>query len=151
MAHTYVVGLYHCVFSTKNRVKYLKNPYTRERLFEYIGGIARQNDIDSLAIGGVEDHVHLLLRVPAILSISKCMQLLKTNSSKWIHETHRDLYAFQWQEGYGAFTIGMSQVATTQRYIAGQEERHRKISFAEEYRRFLVKHGIEWLPDEALG
>jgi REP element-mobilizing transposase RayT len=152
MSSSYTVSLYHCVFSTKERRPYLQNAETRERLFDYMGGIARKNGITSLAINGVEDHMHLLLQLPSTMAIAKCMQLLKTNSSKWIHDTFpRELYAFSWQEGYGAFTIGMSQVPRTVQYIESQQERHRKLSFAQEYRSFLVKHGIQWLPDEALG
>jgi REP element-mobilizing transposase RayT len=94
--------------------------------------IAREHDIKALAIGGVGDHVHLLLSLPATLSISKAMQLLKGNSSKWLRETFPELrqHDFAWQEGFGSFSIGVSGVKDTIHYIQTQEEHHRKKAFA---------------------
>jgi REP element-mobilizing transposase RayT len=97
----------------------------------------------ALAIGGVEDHVHLLLSLPSTLTVSKSIQLIKGGSSTWIHETspeHRGVY---WQEGYGAFSVGVSQVDDTIRYIQNQEEHHRTTTFQDEFRAFLQRHGIE--------
>ena len=98
----------------------------------------------ALAVGGVADHVHLLLSLPATLSVSKAMQLLKGNASKWLRETFPELRAqgFAWQEGFGAFSIGVSGMADTVRYIQTQEEHHRKKSFREELEAILQKHGI---------
>ena len=106
----------------------------RERLWPYLGGIAREHDMKALAIGGVGDHVHLLLSLPATLSISKAMQLLKGNSSKWLRETFPELrqHDFAWQEGFGSFSIGVSGMKNTIHYIQTQEEHHRKKSFCEE-------------------
>jgi REP element-mobilizing transposase RayT len=95
------------VWSTKNREPWL-TPDLRERLWPYLGGIARKNQIKTLAIGGVADHVHILLSLPATLSIAKATQLLKGNSSKWIRETFPKMRSFAWQEGYGAFSVGIS-------------------------------------------
>ncbi len=97
----------------------------------------------ALAIGGVGDHVHLLLSLPATLSVSKAMQLLKGNSSKWLRETFPELRTegFAWQEGFGSFSIGVSGVDDTVRYIQTQEKHHRKIGFREEVETFLKKHG----------
>ncbi len=150
MAHSYVVSLHHCVFSTAGREPTLL-PAIRPVLFSYLGGIAKNHDITLMRAHGVEDHLHLLIGLPSTMSMSKAMQLLKGNSSKWLREEYREMQRFQWQEGYGAFSIGVSQVETTLRYIANQEARHRKVSFADEYRTFLTKHGIKWIPDEALG
>jgi putative transposase len=87
------------------------------RLHAYLGGIARENGIPSLAVGGAVDHVHVLLSLPRTVSVAKAVQLLKSGSSKWIHENFPGLRNFAWQEGYGAFSIGVSQTATTVGYI----------------------------------
>jgi REP element-mobilizing transposase RayT len=135
----------HCVFSVKERCPLLTGSI-QERLWPYLGGIARENDLKALAIGGVADHVHLLLSLPAAISISKAMQLLKGNSSKWLRETFPELrqHDFAWQEGFGAFSIGVSGVEDTVRYINTQEEHHRKKSFREELEIFLKKHGCDY-------
>src|SRR3984957_4375630 len=112
--HSFNSCLMHCVFSTKERRPWLTSSI-RERLWPYLGGIARANDIKALAIGGVADHAHLLLSLPTNLSIAKAMQLLKGNSSKWLRETFPELKAggFAWQEGFGAFSTGISGVNDT--------------------------------------
>jgi putative transposase len=139
--HSFVSSLHHCVFATKNRESVL-TASIRERLWPYLGGIARENQMKALAIGGVADHVHILLSLPATMSISKAMQLLKGNSSKWIHETFPALRAFAWQEGYGAFSVGISGIEETCAYIAAQEEHHRTRTFREEVIAFLQRHGL---------
>jgi len=116
----------------------------QERLWPYLGGIARENRMKALAIGGVADHVHALVAIPSSLSVAKSIQLLKGNSSKWIHETFRGQRDFEWQEGYGAFSIGVSGVADTVSYIQDQAEHHRVKSFQEELETFLKKHGMEY-------
>jgi REP element-mobilizing transposase RayT len=133
----------HCVFSTKERRR-LITPALQERLLPYLGGIARAHKMKMLAVDGVEDHVHALLSIPATLPIAKAVQLLKDNSSKWIHETFPDQRLFGWQEGYGAFSIGVSGVDETIAYIRNQKEHHRSRSFKEELIAFLDKHGIEY-------
>jgi REP element-mobilizing transposase RayT len=135
----------HCVFSTKER-RSLLTPVISERRWPYLGGIARENDMKALAIGGVPDHVHLLLSLPTTLSVSKAMQLLKGNSSKWLRETFPELrqHDFAWQEGFGSFSISISGVKDTIHYIQTQEEHHRKKSFREELENFLKKHGYDY-------
>src|ERR1041385_2278263 len=133
--HAFTSSLYHCVWSTKGRQPVL-SPEIQKRLWPYLGGIARANKVTALAFGGVADHTHALLSLPATLTISKVIQLLKGNSSKWLHEEFDELRAFSWQEGYGAFTIGMSGVADTKNYIAKQAEHHRMKTFQEEFRSF---------------
>lgn len=135
--------LLHCVFTTKHRERWL-TPAVRDRLFPYLAGIARENGMCALVIGGVEDHVHVLLSLPTTLSIAKALQLLKGNSSKWIHTTFPDMRAFGWQGGYGAFSIGVSGVEATTRYIRQQEEHHRKVAFRDELVAMLRKHKIEF-------
>lgn len=98
----------------------------------------------AFGIGGVKDHIHMLVRIPATLSVSKAVQTLKTGSSKWMHETFPDMRAFAWQDGYGGFTVGKSQIPDTLDYIAGQREHHRVKSFREEYLAFLRKHEIDF-------
>jgi putative transposase len=116
--HSFVNCLMHCVFATKERRPVIR-PDLQLRLWPYLGGIARENRMRALIVGGVEDHVHLLLSIPSTLSVSKCIQLLKGNSSKWIHETFKEHWGFEWQEGYGAFSIGTSGVQDTTNYIQG--------------------------------
>lgn len=145
MAHSFTSSLFHCVFSTKERAKII-TPELQERLRPYLGGIARDNDMKALAIGGIEDHVHLLLSLPSTLAIAKAIQLVKGNSSKWVHETFPHMADFAWQEGYGAFSIGVSGIDATTEYIQNQEKHHRKKSFQEEFLSFLNKHAIDYDP-----
>jgi REP-associated tyrosine transposase len=139
--HSFSSSLHHCVFATKGRQAVL-TPQLRERLWPYVGGIARENGMTALAIGGVADHVHVLLSLPATMSLAKAMQLLKGNSSKWIHETFPELRSFAWQEGYGAFSIGVSGIKETRAYIQNQEEHHRTRTYREEVIMFLQRHGL---------
>src|SRR6266581_2910017 len=96
-----------------------------------------------LAIGGAADHVHMLIALPAALSVAKAIQLLKGNSSKWIHEAFPKMRSFEWQEGYGAFSIGVSGIETTVAYIRNQTEHHRNRAFREEFLAMLRKHGLD--------
>jgi REP element-mobilizing transposase RayT len=118
----------------------------QERLWPYIGGIAKQNRMKALAVGGVEDHMHLLLSLPSTLSVSKPLQLIKGGSSKWIHDTFPGQRDFAWQEGYGAFSIGITQVDDTIAYSERQAEHHRKRSYQDEFLAFLQRHAIEYDP-----
>ena len=133
----------HYVFGTKGRRKTI-SPELRERLWPYLGGIARDNDMKALAVGGTDDHVHILASLPATVPVSKAIQLIKGGSSKWVHDTFPIHAGFAWQEGYGAFGIGISGIEDTIRYIDSQEEHHRTTTFEEEYVAFLKKHGIEY-------
>ena len=143
MAHTYTSQLMHCVFSTKER-RAMIPPELQERLWPYLGGIARENKMKALSIGGVEDHIHILLSLPSTLSISKAVQLLKGGSSKWIHDTFPEHGLFSWQEGYGAFSLGLADVDRTIAYIENQAEHHAKYDFKAEFLSFLRKNGIEY-------
>lgn len=143
MPHTYVNALFHCVFSTKERRPMLAD-HVRSRLWPFIGGIARKNQFKTLAVGGTDDHAHLLLSLPATMPVARAVQLVKGGSSKWIHDTFPDRKLFSWQEGYGAFSIGVSQVAATIRYIENQETHHRRRSFQSEFLTFLKKHNIAY-------
>jgi putative transposase len=139
--HSFISVHVHCVWSTKNRDPSLHSKL-RERLWPYLGGIARENKMKALAIGGAADHVHIVLSLPATVSVAKTVQLLKGNSSKWIHETFPGMRSFEWQEGYGAFSIGVSAVEATKAYIRNQVEHHRRRTFREEFETMLRKHGF---------
>lgn len=143
MANTYTSLLYHIVFSTKNRERWIKKSI-EERVWSYLGGIAREHDMFAQQIGGVEDHVHLVLGMRATMSASKAVQLLKGASSKWIKDTFGDLRGFEWQDGYGAFTVSKSQLASAIEYVVNQREHHRTRTFQEEYRALLALHEIEF-------
>ena len=142
MANTYTSLHYHVVFSTKNRQPFLVDA-TRERVFSYLGGIARENGMKALEIGGVADHVHLLLSIPASLAVSKAVQLIKGASSHWLKATFPNMIDFAWQDGYAAFTVSQSQLDDVRAYIRSQPEHHRTKTFVEEYREFLARHHIE--------
>ncbi len=137
----------HCVFATKERQPFLSHEI-RDRLHPYLGGIARDNSMKALAIGGTEDHVHILLSIPATLSVSKAMQLMKGNFSKWLRDTFPEIKSkeFAWQQGFGAFSISVSSIDDTVRYIRNQEQHHQKKSFRNEFENFLRKHKIEFDP-----
>ena len=143
MAHSYKSCLIHYVFSTKNRQKTI-SPVLRHRLWPYLGGISRENGFKALAVGGTDDHAHVLASLPATMGIAKAVPLLKGCSSKWIHETFPAHRNFAWQEGYGAFSIGVSGIPDTVKYIQPQEEHHRDKTFEEEFVSFLEAHGIEY-------
>jgi REP element-mobilizing transposase RayT len=102
----------------------------------------------ALAVGGTQDHVHLLFHLPPSLALAKAVLLLKSNSSKWMGELGRE---FSWQEGYGAFSVSSSNLNAVMRYIQNQEAHHRKISFEEEFRAILKRHGVEYEPKYMFG
>jgi len=143
MPHSYVSNLMHCTFSTKERYPMI-DAELEARLFPYIGGIARENHMKALAIGGTPDHIHVLLSLPATMSFAKAVQLIKGGSSKWIHDTFAKYRKFAWQDGYGAFSVSPSQLARTIAYINNQKEHHRKRSFKEEFIQLLDRHGIAY-------
>ena len=143
MPHSFIHCLMHCVFSTKGRAKML-SPELRERLWPYLGGIAREHELNALAIGGTDDHVHVLLSIPATITVAKAVQAVKGVSSKWIHDTFPARKNIAWQEGYGAFSVSVSLVEKTIQYINTQEEHHRVKDFKEEFRSLLKAHGMEY-------
>jgi REP element-mobilizing transposase RayT len=148
MSHTYISDLAHCVFSTKER-RNLIPPEIQGELWAFLGGIARKNGFKALMVGGTGNHVHVLLSLPASMPLSKAMQLAKGASSHWMNEKHTQ--GFAWQEGYGAFTVGISQKDGTIAYIRSQAEHHRKRSFEEEFVAFLKKHDVEYDPQYLFG
>lgn len=142
MGHTYTSSLFHCVFSTAER-RPLLTAGMRERLYPYLGGIARQNGFRLMARGGTEDHLHLVISLPATMPLSKAVQLLKGGSSKWIGESFPGIH-FAWQEGYGGFSISISQLPTTVAYVNNQQSHHAKVDYRAEFVAFLKRHGIQF-------
>lgn len=144
MSHTNCCSVFHCVFSTKERLRAITTEI-QPRLWAYMGAVARKREIKALGIGGIEDHVHLLLSLPSSVPIAKAMREIKSESSRWMRGTLGGA-GFEWQEGYGAFSIGWSQVNATLAYIAKQKEHHRKRDFQSEFVAFLKKHRIDYDP-----
>jgi len=133
----------HCIFSTKQRVPYLSQQFA-PRVHEYIGGSIRGTKSIPLAIGGMPDHVHLLVGMGREVTIADLIKTVKTSSSRWIHDTFPELTAFSWQSGYGVFAVGKDRIEGVKGYIARQEKHHQKKTFQQEYLEFLEAHGIEW-------
>ena len=150
MASTFTCLNYHVISGTKCREPYL-NEAVRERLFPYLGGVARDHGFVCLQANGVSDHVHLLLAIPPAMAVSEAMKTLKGISSRWIHESFAQLASFAWQDGFGAFTVSRSNLEDVQKYIANQVEHHKTVSFYDEYKLFLVRHGIEFDEKYLLG
>ena len=141
--HSFISCLIHSVWTTKNHAPLLDSNL-RGRLWPYLAGIARANKMKALAVGGVADHVHILISLPSTLCVAEAIRRLKGNSSKWIHETFPSQTGFGWQDGYGAFSIGVSGIEATKRYICNQVEHHRKRTFLEEFQAMLRKHGLKY-------
>jgi putative transposase len=140
---SYISSYFHCVFGTKQRQP-LISPGLQERLWPYLGGIARENRMRAVEIGGVADHVHMLLSLPATLSLAQALQLIKGGSSKWVHDTFPEHRLFGWQVKYGAFSVSVSQLDKTMHYIKNQAEHHQWMTFQEEFVALLKKHRIAY-------
>jgi putative transposase len=145
MRHSYVSNHVHFVFSTKRREKNL-TPEIQNRLWQYIGGIAKEKGILPVAIGGYDDHCHALLTLQSPMAVSKAAQYIKGGSSIWLSETFPELQNFRWQKGYGAFSVSVSHIPATVAYIHNQAEHHKKQSFEDEYFAILRKHEIAFDP-----
>ncbi len=143
MPQSYCCLLYHVIFSTKERASSI-SPAVRPRLYEYIGGIVREEAGVLQAVGGTADHIHLLLSLSREQSVAAAVRLIKTNSSRWLHQLPHGDAAFAWQAGYAAFTIGHSGRERVRRYIEGQEEHHRTMTFDEELKRFLHEYEVSF-------
>ena len=145
MSHTYAHTLMHCVFSTKNRANLIRHP---DDLWRYVTVLAHSHDIHVLAAGGTANHLHLLLLLPQAITLADAMRELKANSSRWLRETDR---TFAWQQGYGAFSVSVSQKQRVMEYIARQEEHHRTRTFEEEFSAMLKMSGIAYDPRFVFG
>jgi REP-associated tyrosine transposase len=143
LPHTSTNLLVHLIFSTKRSYQSIA-PEIKGDLFAYMGGIIRAMDGIALIVNGTANHVNLLVRIPPICSVAEMARVLKANSSRWAHEKWPQHTTFAWQAGYGAFSVSESSVQTVTKYIAKQEEHHRRRSFQEEYMEFLRKNGIAY-------
>jgi putative transposase len=144
MAQSLAKILVHIVFSTKYRRPFLHHKSLRDELHRYLGGILAKHDCQPLVIGGVADHVHILSTLSRTCEVAELVKEAKRGSSLWLKTTRPELRDFAWQNGYGIFSIGFSQVAAVRNYIAGQEEHHRQVSFQDELREFLRRYEIEF-------
>jgi putative transposase len=142
MGSTYFSLHYHLIFGTKN-VEPVILPAWRNRLHAYLGGCVREIKGIPVAIGGVADHVHLLIGLRPSHTLSDFMRDVKSVSSRWVHN-EVGVPSFQWQEGYGAFCVSASKLKVVRLYIENQEEHHRKKTFREEYIEFLEESGVEF-------
>ena len=140
----------HLIFSTKHRLPQITVDL-RERLYDYVGGIIKGERGLLFAAGGTEDHIHLLASFPAHPSVADYLRLIKTNSSKWVHDTFGDHPDFAWQSGYGAFSVSRTNDEDVRRYISAQAEHHRRVTFQEEFLEFLHRHEIAFDPQYIWG
>lgn len=134
----------HLIFSKKSREPWLRDPALRAELHAFLVGVSKQLDCPPVIIGGVADHVHVLARCGRGTTQSDWVKELKRVSSLWLKERDERMNGFAWQGGYGVFSVSQSGLEAVQEYIRGQEEHHRRVTFQDEFRKFLQKHRVEW-------
>ncbi|NGX55015.1 MAG: hypothetical protein KR126chlam2_00637 [Chlamydiae bacterium] len=142
MTHSYKIHFFHLIWSTKNRQSWISSE-VQPRLYSYMGGIIKNYDAKLLEIGGMQDHVHLLIKLNSLDKFSSLVRDIKSSSSLWMHKNFPALRDFAWQEGYGSFTVSYSILENIQEYIRNQEQHHASISFDEEYLKFLNLHQVK--------
>jgi REP element-mobilizing transposase RayT len=135
--------LIHLIFSTKNREPFL-TPEIEVQLFPYMASIFKAMKSPALTINGTPDHIHTLFSLSRVVAIADLVEEVKSETSKWIKTKGREFRNFYWQNGYGAFSIGQSQVPTLKRYIGRQKEHHRRVTFQDEYRKFLKLYDVDY-------
>ena len=143
MANTFTSLHYHVIFSTKHREPWIPRDQ-EERLWAYLAGIAQQHKLKPLLVGGIEDHINILLGMPPTITVSEALKSIKGGSSGWLKENLPDCRGFGWQDGYAAFAVRKSQLGEVEDYIRKQREHHRFKTFQEEYRVFLERHEIPY-------
>jgi putative transposase len=139
MGHSYAQNLIHCVYSTEGRRNLIK-PELQGSLWAFKGSIAKQKGIHLLSAGGTENHAHILIALPPVVTLAKALQTIKAYSSRWMAEHG---VAFKWQEGYGAFSVSPSQLGTVVNYIRNQAKHHARRSFEEEFVFLLKSSGVD--------
>ncbi len=143
MAGKYLSLLVHFVWSTARREPCISSIW-EDRLYGFIGGIVNNKNGKLICGGGMEDHIHLLVSLPSTVDISEIVNAMKSNSSRWIHESFTDQKDFAWQKGYGAFSVSKSGEQGVIKYIRNQREHHRRNDFKQEFLILLQKHEIEY-------
>jgi Transposase and inactivated derivatives len=143
MASTLTNLIVHIVFSTKNRLPLITHEL-QPKLYAYMGGITRGEGGSLIAIGGIEDHLHMLVRLPSTTSIAEMLRRIKGNSSHWVNEQHNITVSFGWQRGYAAFSVSQSLISRVTEYIKRQESHHKKITFKNELERLFLRNGVEY-------
>jgi REP element-mobilizing transposase RayT len=136
--------LVHTIFSTKDRRPLLRDKSLRDELHHYVGGILANQNCQPIIVGGVEDHVHILSVLARTCQAAEMVREVKRGSSLWLKTKAPELRDFAWQNGYGIFSLGYSQIETARKYIAGQEEHHKKASFQDELRQLLNSYAVEF-------
>ena len=134
----------HLVFSTKHRLPVFQDVDIRSRLHSHLGEISNRLECPIIRVGGVEDHVHLLACLGRTISLADWVKELKRASNAWIRSHFSSHPQFEWQAGYGAFSVSQSQIETVIRYIVNQQEHHQRESFQDEFRQLLRRHGLLW-------
>jgi putative transposase len=134
--------LVHTIFSTKERRAFLQNDILRPEMHRYLAGISANLDCPAIIVGGPADHVHILANQSRTIALADWVKELKRASSLWAKKKSPQWDRFQWQAGYGAFSVSRSQIDRVQKYIASQMDHHRRLSFQDEFRRILKKHDI---------
>ena len=134
----------HLIFSTKNRFPFLTDKALRIALHAYIATVLRNHDCETLIVGGVDDHLHSLFALSRKFTIADIVKEVKRTSSSWVKDEDRRLLNFHWQNGYGAFSVSQSDLREVAIYIESQEEHHKRETFQEEYRRFLIEYGVDF-------
>ena len=147
MPHTYSQNVIHVLFSTKDRRKLIPKEF-QIRMWAYAAAICEKHGILAHAVGGSDDHIHLLIQIPPTLSLASAVNTIKSNTSRWANE-ERDKFA--WQQGYAAFSVSASNIRAVDRYIRNQEAHHKKMDFDTEFLALLKKHGVEFDPKFAFG
>jgi len=147
MPHTYVQNIVHLVFSTKQRLKLIPHEF-QPRMWAYVAGVCKHHAIRVHAVGGMSDHMHALIQIPATMAVAKAVATIKANSSRWANEQGM---RYAWQEGYAAFSVSASNVSAVVRYIHDQEAHHKRRAFDQEILALLRRHGVEFDPKFVFG
>ncbi|MGA2940063.1 MAG: transposase [Syntrophobacteraceae bacterium] len=134
----------HIIFSTKKRMPFLVDAEIRKEMCAYLASIMKAYESPAQIVGGTADHIHILCALSRSAAVARVIGEAKRNSSKWIKTKGGDLELFQWQNGYGAFSVSFSKIAEVREYIADQMNHHKKMSFQEEFRLFLRKHSLDF-------
>ena len=134
----------HIIYSTKNRHPFLEDEKIRKEMHAYLAQVCTNQQAPAAIVGGVEDHVHVLCNLSKNICVKDLVGELKRDSSKWIKKKGNGLKNFYWQAGYGAFSVSSSKLPAVMNYIRNQEKHHKKVSFQEEFLKFLNKFPITW-------